>query len=84
MTLLQIVSEVKLRWRFFLFIFFQGALSGCLLSLVLCGWLLIGAENALASGALTFQGKPLAASGCGKGNITHPYTNFSTTLSNVA
>ncbi|KOB69273.1 putative igf2 mRNA binding protein [Operophtera brumata] len=55
----------------------SGALSGCLLSLVLCGWLLIGAENALASGALTFQGKPLVASGCGKGNFTHPFVNIS-------
>ncbi|XP_041987522.1 sodium-coupled monocarboxylate transporter 2-like isoform X2 [Aricia agestis] len=44
----------------------SGALSGCLLSLVLCGWLLVGAENALATGALTFQGKPMHTMGCGK------------------
>ncbi|OWR49524.1 sodium-coupled monocarboxylate transporter 2-like [Danaus plexippus] len=49
----------------------SGALSGCLLSLLLCGWLLVGAENALATGALTFQGKPLVTSGCGKTNFTH-------------
>ncbi|XP_049874732.1 sodium-coupled monocarboxylate transporter 2-like [Pectinophora gossypiella] len=48
----------------------SGALSGCLLSLLLCGWLLIGAENAIATGALTFQGKPLSTSGCGKANYT--------------
>ncbi|KAL0872072.1 hypothetical protein ABMA27_004498 [Loxostege sticticalis] len=57
----------------------SGALSGCLLSLMLCGWLLIGAENALASGALTFQGKPLATSGCGKTNFTtHVLANLTT------
>ncbi|XP_063828101.1 sodium-coupled monocarboxylate transporter 2-like isoform X1 [Ostrinia nubilalis] len=54
----------------------SGALSGCLLSLMLCGWLLIGAENALATGALTFQGKPLATSGCGKANFTHALANL--------
>ncbi|KAI5645491.1 sodium:solute symporter family domain-containing protein [Phthorimaea operculella] len=48
----------------------SGALSGCLLSLLLCGWLLIGAEHSLATGALTFQGKPLSTSGCGKANFT--------------
>ncbi|XP_053606541.1 sodium-coupled monocarboxylate transporter 2-like isoform X1 [Plodia interpunctella] len=53
----------------------SGALSGCLLSLLLCGWLLIGAENALATGALTFQGKPLAISGCGKDNFTYLLEN---------
>lgn len=67
-----------------LFILFQGALSGCLLSLILCGWLLIGAENALATGALTFQGKPLATSGCGKANYTHVLANISTVTPNAA
>ncbi|CAG9793776.1 unnamed protein product [Diatraea saccharalis] len=54
----------------------SGALGGCLLSLMLCGWLLIGAENALATGALTFQGKPLTVSGCGKTNFTHVLANI--------
>ncbi|KAL4715871.1 hypothetical protein ACJJTC_014603 [Scirpophaga incertulas] len=53
----------------------SGALSGSLLSLMLCGWLLIGAENALATGALTFQGKPLAISGCGRTNFTELMVN---------
>lgn len=57
----------------------SGALSGCLLSLLLCGWLLIGAENALASGALTFQGKILATAGC-----TNKINFTSNTLSNIA
>ncbi|XP_073947525.1 sodium-coupled monocarboxylate transporter 2-like [Choristoneura fumiferana] len=58
----------------------SGALSGCLLSLLLCGWLLIGAENALATGALTFQGKHLATTGCGKANFTHAFSNISSSL----
>ncbi|CAD0200719.1 unnamed protein product [Chrysodeixis includens] len=62
----------------------SGALSGCLLSLILCGWLLIGAENALATGALTFQGKPLATSGCGKANSTHVVVNLTTIVPNAA
>ncbi|KAH9641709.1 hypothetical protein HF086_005155 [Spodoptera exigua] len=62
----------------------SGALSGCLLSLILCGWLLIGAENALATGALTFQGKPLTISGCGKANFTHVLANITTVVPNAA
>nr|XP_026486834.1 sodium-coupled monocarboxylate transporter 2-like isoform X1 [Vanessa tameamea] len=62
----------------------SGALSGCLLSLVLCGWLLIGAENALATGALTFQGKPLVTTGCGKANFTHILVNVTTVIPNAA
>ncbi|CAG5025330.1 unnamed protein product [Parnassius apollo] len=62
----------------------SGALSGCLLSLLLCGWLLIGAENALATGALTFQSKPLVTSGCGKANFTHIFANMTTTIPNAA
>ncbi|XP_068618600.1 sodium-coupled monocarboxylate transporter 2-like isoform X2 [Battus philenor] len=62
----------------------KGALSGCLLSLLLCGWLLIGAENALATGALTFQGKPLVTSGCGKANFTHIFANMTTIIPNAA
>ncbi|VVD04989.1 unnamed protein product, partial [Leptidea sinapis] len=58
----------------------SGALSGSLLSLVLCGWLLIGAENALATGALTFQGKPLLTTGCGKANYTHVFKNLTTVV----
>ncbi|CAH1638788.1 unnamed protein product [Spodoptera littoralis] len=62
----------------------SGALSGCLLSLILCGWLLIGAENALATGALTFQGKPLTISGCGKANFTNVLANITTVVPNAA
>ncbi|XP_061715320.1 sodium-coupled monocarboxylate transporter 2-like [Cydia pomonella] len=62
----------------------SGALSGCLLSLLLCGWLLIGAENALASGALTFQGKHLATTGCGKVNFTHTLVNLTSSLPSAA
>ncbi|XP_047993308.1 sodium-coupled monocarboxylate transporter 2-like isoform X2 [Leguminivora glycinivorella] len=62
----------------------KGALSGCLLSLLLCGWLLIGAENALASGALTFQGKHLATTGCGKANFTHALVNLTSALPSAA
>ncbi|XP_045496034.1 sodium-coupled monocarboxylate transporter 2-like [Colias croceus] len=62
----------------------SGALSGCLLSLLLCGWLLIGAENALATGALTFQRKPLLTSGCGKVNFTHVLVNVTTTAYSAA
>ncbi|CAB3259725.1 unnamed protein product [Arctia plantaginis] len=62
----------------------SGALSGCLLSLILCGWLLIGAENALATGALTFQGKPLAISGCGKPNFMPALVNVTKILPNAA
>ncbi|XP_063363751.1 sodium-coupled monocarboxylate transporter 2-like [Cydia amplana] len=62
----------------------SGALSGCLLSLLLCGWLLIGAENALASGALTFQGKHLATTGCGKVNFTHVLVNLTSSLPSAA
>ncbi|KAG7296211.1 hypothetical protein JYU34_021317 [Plutella xylostella] len=54
----------------------SGALSGSLLSLLICGWLLLGAENAVARGALTYQGKPLTTSGCGKANFTHILTNI--------
>lgn len=56
-----------------------GALGGSLLSLLLCGWLLIGAENSLARGALTFQGKPLTTAGCGKVNFTLTAFDTSTT-----
>ncbi|XP_063382622.1 sodium-coupled monocarboxylate transporter 2-like [Cydia fagiglandana] len=62
----------------------SGALSGCLLSLLLCGWLLIGAENALASGALTFQGKHLATTGCGRVNFTHILVNLTSSLPSAA
>ncbi|KAG6442189.1 hypothetical protein O3G_MSEX002218 [Manduca sexta] len=63
----------------------SGALGGCLLSLMLCGWLLIGAENSLARGALTFQRKPLLTTGCGKANLTHIILdNISTALPNAA
>ncbi|XP_026759414.3 sodium-coupled monocarboxylate transporter 2-like [Galleria mellonella] len=58
----------------------SGALSGCLLSLMLCGWLLIGAENALATGALTFQGKPLVIAGCGKTNFTYVLDNVTNAI----
>ncbi|XP_013140110.1 PREDICTED: sodium-coupled monocarboxylate transporter 2-like [Papilio polytes] len=61
----------------------SGALSGCLLSLLLCGWLLIGADHALATGALTFQGKPLLTTGCGKANFTHILANI-TIIPNAA
>ncbi|CAH2091295.1 unnamed protein product [Euphydryas editha] len=61
----------------------SGALSGCLLSLLLCGWLLIGAENALATGALTYQGKPLVTTGCGKANFTHILVNVTTVIANA-
>ncbi|XP_045484038.1 sodium-coupled monocarboxylate transporter 1 [Pieris rapae] len=61
----------------------SGALSGCLLSLLLCGWLLIGAENALATGALTFQRKQLLTSGCGKANFTHILINTTTIMQTI-
>ncbi|GBP49431.1 Sodium-coupled monocarboxylate transporter 2 [Eumeta japonica] len=60
-----------------------GALSGSLLSLMLCGWLLIGAENALASGALKFQGKPLSTEGCAKTGAAQTYYNMTNKHPNI-
>jgi hypothetical protein len=55
---------------------FQGALFGGLTSLVVVGWLVIGAQLEIASGAIKFQWKPMSTDGC-TGNLTDPFPPLS-------
>ena len=55
---------------------FQGALVGGLTSLLFVGWLVIGAQAEIASGAIKFEWKPMSTEGC-MGNLTDPTTPLS-------
>ena len=65
-------SRFQVRWCFV----FQGALVGGLTSLVFVGWLVIGAQAEIASGAIKFQWKPMSTAGC-TGNLTHAHSPLS-------
>lgn len=60
----------------------KGALVGGLTSLVFVGWLVIGTQAEIASGAIKFQWKPMSTAGC-TGNLTHAHSPLSAAVESV-
>jgi hypothetical protein len=44
--------------------FAKGALIGGITSLFVAGWVAVGSQQAIASGSLSFQTKPMSVDGC--------------------